>query len=382
MIKAIELYNFQSHKKTVLEMDKLTVLTGGSNSGKSAVLRALGGLLRNDSVGDYVSHGEKNLRVSIIMDDGYIVDWEKGTGLNQYKITSPNGEEDLYQKVGSDIPEEVASVIGIAPITMEGGQKLHINLHEQLETPFLVGKEHTAGFTAKVFGEVTSAAKLQASIQEGNRLIRVDLNKTKLKRSDLSDLDEKLLQFSDLELQKKFLHEAENSFEKAKSAESKKESLETIFQTFESLTSDLFLFSKRVDELKPVEKINLDKAVAKAEEIKALRSILDEIALIDQKVEQLSGWEVLISKANCDDLLEKAQNKLNSTESLSSALYDINTISNEMSEFDGFIEKTTSSLTKLDAEIDELMAELDECPTCRQELSTDAKAHLLGAHVV
>ena len=48
MIRSIELHNFMSHERTIIEpADGLTVLVGPNNCGKSAVVSALGILCEN-----------------------------------------------------------------------------------------------------------------------------------------------------------------------------------------------------------------------------------------------------------------------------------------------------------------------------------------------
>ena len=57
MISRIVIHNFQCHKDLDLDLGRSTVLAGNSNSGKTAVLRALYWVLYNTPSGDsYVSY--------------------------------------------------------------------------------------------------------------------------------------------------------------------------------------------------------------------------------------------------------------------------------------------------------------------------------------
>ena len=52
MIKSLELFNFQSHAHTLIEFsDGVNIISGTSDSGKSAILRALRWVIRNEPSG-------------------------------------------------------------------------------------------------------------------------------------------------------------------------------------------------------------------------------------------------------------------------------------------------------------------------------------------
>src|SRR5687768_949930 len=107
MLTQVRLENFQSHKDTTLELGKLTMFTGGSNSGKSAALRGIIGMLKNEAADSYVTwDGSKSLTVTFTFEDGNVVSWNKGSGENTYIVETPDGETRKYEKVGSDVPEE------------------------------------------------------------------------------------------------------------------------------------------------------------------------------------------------------------------------------------------------------------------------------------
>lgn len=61
VIRRIELRNFMSHARTVIEpADGLTVLVGPNNCGKSAVVAALQILCHNETSTYVMLHGEQN----------------------------------------------------------------------------------------------------------------------------------------------------------------------------------------------------------------------------------------------------------------------------------------------------------------------------------
>ena len=377
MIKSVVLHNFQSHRKTILEMDKLTVLTGGSNSGKSAVLRALGGLLRNDSVGDYVSHGQKLLKVIVHMDSGIAVEWEKGGGTNQYTIVYPDGREEPFQKVGTDIPEEVAEVIGISPISMEGGQKLHINLHEQLESPFLVGREHTAGYAAKVFGEITSAAKIQAAIGEASKEVRQNNARLKIKKEDSDDLEAKLMGYIDLDNQNSILKSAEAhvaAAETARKVGSRLATLETnIVRVLERLTEA----DDGIKLLKGTEEVDIEKLEADAATLTRVSKISTQTGSIDDYLRAIDNNLGPLEAIEGDftiTTLEGAALLVSSLEIRNGAILSLD---EKIAAQEASYNAATTKLEALDEEIKEACSELESCPSCGQGLTEGAK-HFIG----
>ena len=76
LIRRIELRNYMSHARTVIDLaEGLTVLVGPNNCGKSAIVSALQTLCQN-TTGDYMRrHGERECSVRVATDDGHVLEW-------------------------------------------------------------------------------------------------------------------------------------------------------------------------------------------------------------------------------------------------------------------------------------------------------------------
>ena len=74
-ITKVHLENFQSHKNTSLEFDRgLNVILGNSDSGKTAILRAIKWALYNEPQGDYfIMQGQNQVLVEIEFSNGAII---------------------------------------------------------------------------------------------------------------------------------------------------------------------------------------------------------------------------------------------------------------------------------------------------------------------
>jgi len=125
MLQSLTIQNFQSHAVTALLFDpRLTVLVGASNHGKTAVLRAIGWILRNRPLGkSFIHHGEDMATVTLLTDAGSIARRKGRKGVNEYRV---DGE--TLTALGSDVPEQVSALLNMGPI----------NLADQLDKHFLL----------------------------------------------------------------------------------------------------------------------------------------------------------------------------------------------------------------------------------------------------
>lgn len=133
MIQHIELKNFQSHDDTVLDFHPgINVIVGESDTGKSAIMRALIWLINNrPSGGAFISHWNKNKKtgeaieptlISAVIGDK-IVERFKHKDANGYKI----GDK-VLEAIKQDVPEVVSQLLNLEDI----------NIQRQMDPPFLL----------------------------------------------------------------------------------------------------------------------------------------------------------------------------------------------------------------------------------------------------
>lgn len=149
-LKRVVIENFQCHKKTVIEpsLEGLTVITGPTDHGKSAIVRAMKWLLYNRPLGtDFIRHGQTECKVTFEFADGTIVQRRRTTSLNQYYV---NGQ--LYEGFGNGVPLEVQQATGVY-IYEVADQTLNLNVSEQLAGPFL-GSSISAPLRARILGKL------------------------------------------------------------------------------------------------------------------------------------------------------------------------------------------------------------------------------------
>lgn len=172
-IKRIEIRNFQSHEHTTLEPAPpggLTVLVGPSDSGKTAILRALRWLLYNEPSGaDFRRVGTSTVEVGIELADGTWVVRRRTPSRNEYVV---NGA--VLLGFGSSVPTEVQAATGVRTLRL-GDLELKPNLATQLEGPFL-GSGVSGPTRAKALGELAGLGILDAASRE----LAADLHRAKV----------------------------------------------------------------------------------------------------------------------------------------------------------------------------------------------------------
>ena len=172
-LKRVVIENFQCHKKTVIEpsLEGLTVITGPTDHGKSAIVRAMKWLLYNRPLGtDFIRHGQTECKVTFEFADGTIVQRRRTTSLNQYYV---NGQ--LYEGFGNGVPLEVQQATGVY-IYEVADQTLNLNVSEQLAGPFL-GSSISAPLRARILGKLPALKILIGPIRNWEQIYTM-LNRT------------------------------------------------------------------------------------------------------------------------------------------------------------------------------------------------------------
>ncbi len=172
MITNLSIEDFQSIEKLDVECGSITVFHGESDTGKSAIVRAIYALAFNDYPKGHVRDGQPDSRVTVVLEDGTIVSARKGKGTNRYEL---DGSE--WNRVGTNVPEEVTEALGWKMLEIDDGTKFTPNFHRQFDPPFLITE--TPSKKAKLLGSLTNIATLYAAMKEG--LSRERENKTKTK---------------------------------------------------------------------------------------------------------------------------------------------------------------------------------------------------------
>ncbi len=300
MIKELELFNFQSHSHTKLDFAAgLNVITGPSDQGKSSLIRALRWVLYNEPNGtDFIKMGCSDCQVKVTLNNDYQIIRKRNKKENRYIIINPEGEEEVLEKVGRNVPQEVKKLHGMAKIAWDTDSKMTLNLDYQLDGAFLL---NDSSYTrAKVLGRLSRVHVVDSAIRDTVR----DANKLKRRRKTLEDdierIDEKLEDFSDLEAL-------------AQEIEKEKELLTKLKESKKELTV-LTKLQKEVKKAKQKEK-QLTKLLAELSQIEQLKTLVKQISQKQQKLKQLKELKQLYNKQQrqseqLEEIIEATDNLL------------------------------------------------------------------------
>ena len=308
MIKSVEIDNFQSHEESVLEFSGgVNVILGPSDSGKTAIIRALRWLVWNRPSGEaFRSNWGGDTSVKLELEDGTVVVLSRSKSSNIYTISAfpeTGAVISELKAIKTDVPEEVTLLLNLN----------EINLQQQLDRPFLL--DDSPGEVAQHFSKI---ANLEA-IHRGTRAVQGWLRSLEQDiasgEDNLSRLKEDLEQYDHLE------------------------ELEGWVTTLEGLEREQNAITKSQSELR----IIIDDLAEVEEEIHAYKAILGA----DEPVERL----LKLAKKKKD--LEQQRREITKVVQAYSLTQDD-------------IESTKRELNELQDEFKEVFP--DVCPLCGQEV--------------
>jgi hypothetical protein len=179
--------NFQSIADLEIEINGFTCITGITNIGKSAIIRAISGAFLNSPVVGAVRSGEKFCTVSMESED-WGFKWEKGepkSGVNRYELKKPTTKE--LEKIGQGQLDEIASM-GFNSVQV-GSKVIHPWLASQFEPIFLLNMSGPA--VTDFISDISRLGILQDAILLNVRGKKRILDKAKLKTDEVELLKEK-----------------------------------------------------------------------------------------------------------------------------------------------------------------------------------------------
>lgn len=196
MIEKAVIQNFQSHKHTLLEFHKgMNVIVGESDSGKSAILRALIFAIKNKSIKGMSSWWGGNTSVDIQVKEGTITRIKTEKGANVYELDDTD-----FVAFNKDIPEEIEKALRMDDI----------NIQSQHDVSFLISE--TPGKVAAHFNKIAKLDKIDKGlfrIQHGERdsktgkvlftginILKNDITYTE---KEIDEKKEQLKEFEDLD---------------------------------------------------------------------------------------------------------------------------------------------------------------------------------------
>lgn len=299
MINRIHIKNFQSHKESDLKLHPgVNIIVGSSDSGKTAVLRALKWLVWNRPGGDsFRSSWGGETKVTMYTEDEHGISRTKDKGVNQYAL-----DAEVFNAFGTDVPKEVKEILNISDI----------NLQQQMDSPFLLTS--SPGEVAKHFNKIAHLDQIDTGLQNLQKWIREAESGRKYVSDYIDIVQEHLLKLKyldDLEVDIESLEQVkkwESSLSLATIVLGKwivnyrdnqsriKKSMEIVVIEPEVLTIEtkLKIYKEKVDELTKLNRI-ISQIQETITEIKSLELYVE----IEKEVYDIEG--LILRKRNKED---------------------------------------------------------------------------------
>lgn len=322
-IKKLELTNFQNHAHLTLDFtNKVNVIFGKTDSGKSNIVRAIKYLFFGKPSGDVVrKEGTKKTSVKATLDNDITLERIKSASTNRYILTV-RGEKKVFDAIGKEIPQAIKDVIKVRPIEVDKSSII-LNVADQIALPFLLDK--SGSFRMKLFNKLTGSDIIDKCLQSFNKDILRIGREERLEREHLEEGQKSL---KDVEIQKIKVEEKHKKFSTLY------KSLKEKYEQYKKLEESLMVLSCTEAELeivgKKLDKIKIPKISTKD---------------LQEKIERLENLK--------DYYLTIKNNKEKET-----------TIGND-------ITKITIQLENCINKYKEILTKLKICPTCKQEISQD-----------
>lgn len=293
MIKTLEINNYQSHKKSILNFHPgVNVVVGTSDSGKSAVLRALRWVCTGIPRGDgFRSHWGGDTEVHLETDN-CIVTRGKTNSENVYVLD----EETEFRAFGTEVPEEIVQVLNLDE---------SVNLQKQLDQPYLISE--TPGAVAQHFNRMAHLEKIDIGLKNVQSQIRTAEQTIQSKTTELKQIEEDKTSYSYLTAAEENLVILETRQQRFEGLEKTVEDLQDLIQSIVSIDQKIVRAEKPLQAEK-----SLDSIIGVQNTLDKEKRLENSLKMLVEDIEQVHGK---IGKANkyisgvdaVDSLLSKMQ---------------------------------------------------------------------------
>lgn len=281
----ITIHNFQSHKDTILELSPtVNSLEGVSDSGKSAVLRAMLWCLTNKPDGvAFASNWAKDKKgklkdeVSVSIDN---ITRSRNATVNGYTKFVAGKDPLTYEALKGTVPPDIENAINIGSV----------NIQRQMDPPFLLSS--TPGDAARYVNELIGLEEIDTYQKALKGKSHDNANSLKDETKRLADAAASLAQYD-------WVVGAKEKVDVLAGVEATCTSLEADLAKLAELDA-LEEVSKKLDDAKALEK-KVTKLIASCPDTKALESdvaALKQVDEVDALTAQLIEDKAVVSTAD------------------------------------------------------------------------------------
>jgi DNA repair exonuclease SbcCD ATPase subunit len=285
MIDSISLSNFQSHKDSTLKFsDGVNAIVGSSDSGKTAILRAIRKLAFNKPSGDEMkSHWGGKMQIEMLTDDAHVV-YSKDREA-EYILGDTH-----FKAFGTEVPQEIGDALNLNTD----------NVQSQLDAPYLLSE--TAGAVASHFNAIAHLEVIDRATSNINSAIRELTSDIKYSEGQEVSLKGNLEKFQYLEQFESEVQELEGLKKQYDALVDSRRKLQVLVDKIGFLKIDIDKASKLLPLEKPVndilvlielraekdiEAVKLDKLIVQIKEVRSKLTNQNAVLSIEKPVDDL-----------------------------------------------------------------------------------------------
>lgn len=251
---------------------RLNVIVGKTDSGKTAIIRALRWILQNRPLGtSFRSKWGGDTKVSCIFDNGTVTRFKNDSN-DYYELTLPDKEKLEFRALNKEVPTEIVQFLNMN----------EINLQRQFDQPFLLS--NTPGQIAAFFNKIAGIDIIDIAAKNARREI-TELNQIiKSQRKDVKDKTERLNSFDFIEIADKELKILEDKQKEVDKNEQVIKQIKEIVEKIEVINDEI----KNEEYLIAYEPI-IDKLLEKIKRQKELKNNISTLYLSLSKIENINS---------------------------------------------------------------------------------------------
>ena len=430
-IKEVGLKNYQIHSNTIVKFnEKDNAIIGASDSGKTALKRAIECVLYNDYSGvDYIKEGEDKYSVYVLFSDGTKITRERGLKkINRY-IVEKNGEKIVLENFGKSVPEEVTNAHKMYKVQI-GKNKDSLFCARQLDGPFFL--QNTPEEKASIISSIAKTEIIDEAVSITLGKLRDNKKEQKILEKAIKQDEESLKEFnyinrceeilkqaqSDLDALKSIyakLQRDESNWNKVMSLKINKARQNAILETYEEIEDRLLEFevlsnnSKEVEKLKKdflslinskIKKKDLENILSVYSDVDTALDILssinsdivefnnkkdifDKVQMLNKKSEEVKKQiEVLDDIEDIEDITEDTKIRVQKFNYLSNLNNDLNKLKQRSQAGIEYIKDKETQINKTIKEYEDRLASMGTCPICFSKINIETiREELLGGNV-
>jgi len=356
MIKSVSIKNFQSHRDTYLEFEKgINSIIGSSDSGKTAIIRALLWVFTNRPLGDsIISNWANEVEVRVRFSEDIEIIRKRNKDFNGYILKNRDKQLE-FKAIGTDVPEEIKQVINMNSI----------NIQKQFDSPFLLAD--TPGEVANTFNQVASLDIVGKCIKSCLSELRSLKSEIGYNEKQIENLETQLTEYEFIDKVEGLLAGLEQKEKKRQELEKRLERLSNLKETLVQVRDELKKYKKiEIFERKVNSLIELKKELEQTEQtLKNLENRMEELQRTNEDLKVLKGVDKGL------DSVGVYLDKLRELKELENRKVLLEKRAEEYTDLIAETKETTELLSKLKKEFDSLMPDI--CPLCGQLIKKGVK---------